>query len=801
MRRVFVVVPAAVGIVAVALAAGVVWRVWSPLPQVSGTARLPGLAASVTVLRDARGIPHIRAESEVDAFAVLGWVHAQDRLWQMEFQRRLAAGRLAEILGEAALDTDRLFRTIGLAHVASETWARTTGEPRAFIEAYVRGVNAFLEAHRGRRLPVEFALLGVEPEPWRPEHVIGWSKVLAWMLATDWRDELLRTRVAARVGEAGAAVLMPARTAGTPVIVPDGPVTTSPEPLLPVEDTVRPPADPWLVALAERIDRALPVMSAAASNNWVVSGARTASGSPLLANDPHLGAQLPSIWYLAHLTGGRLDAIGATLPGSPGVVIGHNGRIAWGVTNLMADVQDLFVERLNPRQEAEYDGVWEPLTLRHEVIRVKGGRDVPLVVRASRHGPLISDLFDEVQDGRALSLRWTGHDVDDQTIGAFLRVGLARTWDEFTVALAGFHGPPQNFVYADVDGNIGYVAPGALPVRPRNQGTWPSPGWSSEHAWQGYHPAVAWPRIYNPVRGFVATANNPPFPDDAGPAISSSWEPGYRAARVSELLETAGPLSVADVSAMQRDVVSLQARTLLPWLRRAAPPDEPARLALDRLRGWDGTMAPDSAEAAIYAAWYDALVDVLFEDELGPGLHRDWRIRAYLPAKALHGLVLSPDDRWCDDVRTPEVEECEEMFGRALSLGLERMAARQGSADPAHWVWGRANVVDFPHLPLSGAPWLGRLFGRTAEVGGDAATVSPVMRLATGTFVASYRQVVDLADLDRSVFSLTLGQSGQWGSAQYSDQLPYWQRGESLPMPFSRAAVDAVVTARLVLEP
>lgn len=801
MRRLVKWLAASVIVAVAAVAAGLVWRVWVPLPMVAGTARVAGLTAPVEVLRDRHGVPHIRGASEADALMALGWVHAQDRLWQMEFQRRLASGRLAEVLGPSALDTDRLFRTVGIARAASETWARTTGEPRAFIEAYVRGVNAWLEAQRGRRLPIEFALLDIEPEPWRPEDVVAWSKVMAWMLATDWRDELLRTRVAARLGEEGAAVLMPARTVGTPVIVPDRPLEAEPVVAGTGEVAAAWTEDSWLVALAEQVDRVLPATSAAASNNWVVSGARTSSGRPLLANDPHLGAQLPSIWYLAHLTGGRYDVIGATLPGSPGVVLGHNGRIAWGVTNLMADVQDLFVERLNARQEAEFDGAWEPLVVHHEVIRVKDGPDVPLVVRQTRNGPLVSDLFDEVEDGRALSLRWTGHDADDQTIGAFLRVGLATTWDEFTVALTGFHGPPQNFVYADVHGNIGYVAPGALPVRPRGRGMWPSPGWSSDHVWQGYRPVDEWPRIYNPSRGFVATANNPPFEGEAEQVISTSWEPGYRAARITELLDAAGPLTVDEVAAMQRDVVSLQARTLLPWLRRAVAVDDRARAALDRLRGWDGAMSADSAEAAIYAAWYDALVDVLFEDDLGPALWRDWRARPYLPAKALHGLVFAPDDRWCDDVRTPETEGCEAMFGRALSLGLDRMAARQGTTDIGRWAWGRANVVRFPHLPLAGVPGLGRLLNRSADVGGDGATLNPVMRLETRTFVASYRQVVDLADVDRSVFALTLGQSGQLGSAQYADQLPRWLRGESLPMHFSRDAVDAAVTTRLVLEP
>lgn len=789
----------------VVLAAAVIWRVWAPLPTVSGTLRVSGIAAPVEVLRDAHGVPHIRAASEADALAALGWVHAQDRLWQMEFQRRLAAGRLAEVLGPAALDADRLFRTVGIARAATSTWARTERDARDHVEAYVRGVNAFLDAHRGHRLPVEFALLGIEPEPWRPEDVVAWTKTMAWMLATDWREELLRARVAARVGEEGAALLMPDATAATPVIVPEGPVASEPTSADPVEGTVGPVAtarvEAWLLALAADVDRTFAPGLAAASNNWVVAGSRTVTGQPLLANDPHLGAQTPAVWYLAHFTGGRLDVMGATLPGVPGVVVGHNGRLAWGVTNLMADVQDLFVERLNASQEAEYDGAWEPLTVHHEIIRVKDAPDIPLLVRATRNGPLVSDLFDDAAGGRAVSLRWTGADADDQTIAAFLRVAAAQTWDEFAVALSGYHGPPQNFVYADTDGNIGYLAAGAVPVRAGDAGTWPVPGWTSAHAWRGYRPVESWPRLYNPTRGFVATANNAPYEGEAARPFGRSWEPGYRAARVTELLEGAGPLDVEAMVGLQRDVVSLQARTLLPWLRRATPPDERARAALERLRGWDGRVAADSAEAAIYHAWYDAVLEELFEDDLGSAVFRDWRARPSLAAKALHRLVFTSDDRWCDDRRTPDVEGCEAAFGRALARGLEQMAGRQGSADLARWTWGRANRVTFPHRPFDGVPLLGRLFSRTADVGGDLATINPVMPVGETTFVASYRQVIDLSNVDRSRFGLTLGQSGQLGSAQFADQLPLWRAGELLPMPFSRDAVDAVVTARLVLQP
>jgi penicillin amidase len=795
---------AVVGFVAVAAAGAIwlAWRVWSALPATAGRVTVTGVAAPVEILRDIDGVPHIRGTTEEDVLFALGFAHAQDRLWQMEFQRRLGHGRLAEILGPAALPSDRVFRTVGLSRRAADSWAKAEPVSKARLEAYARGVNAHLTGRHGRRLPAEFAILGVDPEPWRPEDSLVWMGVLAWELSTNWRDELLRARVGARVGEEGAAVLMPPSTDGLPAILPEGvgPLALGGGS---AHDRTWLAARASLDALADtaRAARGLAVDAhgLAASNNWVVSSTRSASGKPLLANDPHLGAQVPALWYLAHLQGGRLDAIGATLPGVPGVIIGHNARIAWGMTNVMTDNQDLFIERLDSRDHALHRGQWQPMTVVRETIHVKGAPSETLVVRVTRHGPLMTDLVPNARE--ALALAWTWLSSDDRVVDTWFDLNVAGSWDEFTAALARHRAPMQNFVYADVDGNIGYYAPGAIPLRPLADGTLPMPGWTGEHDWAGDVPSHQWPQVVNPTRGYVASANNPVFAGDAPYTLSTNWEPGYRAARIVEMIESAPSLSVDDMARMQADVRSAQVRVVLPWLRRAAVRDEEGRGALELLRAWDGSLAPDSAAAALYKAWTTRAAHRLFADELGDALWADYARPPHWLPKALHRVVLGNLDAWCDDVRTPAREGCEDMLGLALSDALSDLRARQGTGDPAAWRWDRDNVVTFPHLPLHVARTLRPMFSRSTPMGGDSVTVNPVMRSGDRLIVASYRQIIDLADLDRSLFVTTTGQSGQVLSGRYDNLIERWRKGEYLPMRFTRETVNAAIAARLVLEP
>jgi penicillin amidase len=792
-------------VIAAVLTALFFWRVRAPLPVTSGTVAVDGVRGNVEIIRDVDGIPHIRANDEADALFGLGYVHAQERLWQMEFQRRVAQGRLAEVVGPEGLPADRLLRTIGLMRAARSAWPKIDGRSRAFIEAYVAGVNAFLADHHGGGLPVEFALMRTSPEPWTGADVVAWQKTVALQLSANWRDELLRVQLAARVGDEGAGLLMPAYTPGGPIILPPDAVLRS-QPIGPGAPAIgaapRAPSAAAadlgaLAAIVETLDVAPPLEGG--SNNWVVAGSRSITGKPLLANDPHLAGQAPAVWFLAHISGGALDVIGATLPGVPGVMIGRNQRIAWGITALLGDVQDLYLEKVNTRDQAEYDGTLEPIRVVQETIKVRGGPDVPLRVRITRHGPLITDVLERPQS--TLALRWTGLDPEDATAECFMRVNLAGTWPQFTEALRRMHVPLLNFVYGDVDGNIGYYGPGAFPVRAAGDGTRPVPGWTSEFEWRGYLHESEWPSAYNPSRGYLASANNKVAPDSFPFMLGSSWEAPYRAARIVEMIERTSKLAVEDVQRMQRDVQSAQVKVVLPFLLKARPLDTPGRDAMDFLREWDGTLDGDSAQAALYEAWYAAMVRGLFEDDLGDDLAAGFMARRSLAAKAVDNLIQSGDTAWCDDVRTEEPETCETLLGRTLQRALADMGDRQGTSNLAKWRWDRVNAARFPHRPLDAVPVLSRFFSRTVPRGGDAFTVTPVMPLDEDIFVSSYRQVIDLAGADSSRFVIPMGQSGHIWSERYANLLETWNKVEYIPMRFTRPAVDEAASATLVLKP
>jgi penicillin amidase len=433
------------------------------------------------------------------------------------------------------------------------------------------------------------------------------------------------------------------------------------------------------------------------------------------------------------------------------------------------------------------------------VLKVRGEADVPLRIRITRHGPVISDVLDRPH--ATIALRWTGLDANDRTTECFAKIAMAGTWPEFTAAMSGMHAPLLSFLYADTDGNIGYIAPGAFPVRAAGDGTRPVPGWTSEFDWRGYIHESEWPRSFNPARGFIASANNKvataAFPFHLG----SSWEAPYRAARITELVQNAGRLAVEDMTRMQRDVRSLQAKVVVPFLLKARPLDGASRDAMDRLREWDGTLNPESGIAALYEAWYTATVRGLFEDDLGADVFAGYSARRSVVAKAVDLLVQSGDTAWCDDVRTPEAETCDTLLGRTLQQALADMGSRQGTSDVTKWRWDRVNTARFPHAPLDSAPVLSRWFSRSLPKGGDSFTLTPVMPVGDQIFVSSYRQVIDLAAFDASRFVIPMGQSGHVWSDRYANLLDTWNRVEYIPMRLSRSAVDGAAAATLVLEP
>jgi penicillin amidase len=780
-------IPAIVLAAVLALVVLVVFGGWlylrRSLTQIDGTLKMAGLQGPVEVIRDRYGIPHIYASTDHDAFFALGYAHAQDRLWQMELQRRIGAGRLSEIFGDKTLETDQFLRTVGFYRAAQAAWPALSPETQATLQAYADGVNAFLAG--GHALPPEFAILGVKPEPWLPADSLVWAKMMAWNLGETYGDDLLHAELIAALGPERSAQLAYIYPAGAPVILPQEAMTG----LLEAGKALR-----EQTGLGGK---------QVGSNNWVVSGARTASGKPLLANDPHLGAQIPSIWYLASVQGERVHAIGATLPGTPLVVIGHNQDIAWGVTNLGPDVQDLFIERVNPANPNQYevDGRWADMQVIPEQISVKGKKEpVKWAARATRHGPLISDVTS--QRGQALALRWPALDPGDTTVQAFLEVNYAHNWDDLTRALQLYVAPAQNFVYADREGNIGYFGPGKIPIRAAGDGSAPVPGWNDDYAWTGWIPFDQLPHAYNPAEGYLVTANNRVTPDGYPYFITNNWAPPYRAERIRELLSATQGLTPNDFARIQGDQQSAQARELLPLLLAVQPQTPEEAQALDILRRWDGIISPDAAAPAIYEAWYTKLFGALLGDDLG-GEVGDYFTTANDPI--LLARILGGEEAvWCDNVLTPGPETCAETACVALQDALEELQQRLGK-DMGKWRWGDLHRTVFPHNPFSQVSFLKPLFERSIVTGGDSFTVNPGPYKLEAPFdsgwVPSYREIIDLADLGNSRFIHTTGQSGNFLSKHYDDLIPLWRQVQYLPMYWDKPQVAANAEGTLRLEP
>ncbi|WP_088282074.1 penicillin acylase family protein [Ideonella sp. A 288] len=783
-------------LVLVLLAAAAAW-IYSRrvLPQVDGTLALPGLGAEVRVERDEHGIATIRAGSLDDAMHALGVLHVQDRLWQMETHRRIGAGRLAEAFGEGAVDTDRVLRTLGVRRAAQAQWAQTTGPARQVLLAYTRGVNAAL-AEAVRALPPEFLILGVRPEPWDPVDSLAWSIMMAWDLGGNWTHELMRLRLALKLPKARIDEVLPPYPG-------EAPLPSRDYAALYRELKLEAPR----TALAATIDRLLAAAPASGlegvgSNNWVLSGSRTATGTPLLANDPHLKLSAPALWYFARIVTPELTVAGATLPGLPGVVLGQSPHIAWGFTNTGPDVQDLYLERVDPADPGRYqtpDG-WARFETVAEVIRVKGKPDVPIVVRRTRHGPVISDagLADDVpgvvaQAGHVLAMRWTGLDADTDSVGTSLRMAQAKSVAEFIDATRGWVAPMQTMVVADRDGHIGFIAPGRVPVRqPANDlfGLAPAPGWEARYDWDGWLPFDALPQQRDPAAGFIASANQRIVPPDYPHFLSSNWALPHRHNRIVQMLESRPKHSIDDLRVMQADVRSLAAPPLLAWLKKARSPHALAAAAQQQLAAFDGDMRGDGAGGLVYWAWSRHLSRRLLADELGPFYVRTLGMRGYYDA--IEGVMARNDAWWCDDKGTADaVETCAAQADAALTEALDELQVLQG-ANPATWRWDRTHLARSEHRPFSRVKALARWFELRTSVGGDTYTVNVsrvglVPDAATGEFYlsdhgASLRGLYDLADPNRSRIMHSTGQSGVPWSPLYRSFVEPWTRVEFVPL-------------------
>jgi penicillin amidase len=769
---------------------------YQSLPKVEGEIPTEGLSAPVEILRDRSGIPHIFAQSEQDAQFALGFVHAQDRLWQLEMNRRIAAGRLAEIVGTAGLETDRFMRTLGVRRAAEANLRHLDADTQRQLDAYAAGVNAFLATRPV--LPPEFLVLRVKPEAWTPADSIAWVKMMAWDLGGNWRNELLRMRLSKTLPLARIHEFLPPYPGDAPPEIVDLKNLYERLEAQPPRITQREPgADPE-------------VTEGLGSNSWVIAGARSARGKPMLANDPHLGLTAPAVWYLAHLHAPGLDAIGATLPGVPGVLIGRNQRIAWGFTNTGPDVQDLYLEKLDTLGNYLSPDGSKAFTTAAETIKVKGGGEETLSVRISRHGPVISDVMRSALEltprGYAMALAWTALAEDDLTMRAALRIGRARSWSEFESALQDLHAPQQTVTYADIEGNIGFIAAGRVPVRkPENdlKGLAPAPGWDARYDWTGYVPFAQLPRAFNPPGGALVSANQKIVPPDYRPYITSEWQPPYRARRIEQLLLKEGSHTRASFARVQTDTVSLAVRELLPQLLAAKPASDAARDALKRLAGWDGNMDAARPEPLIVTAWWRELTRALYADELGEAFRPNWAPRAVFVASVLAGK----NAEWCDDLRTRRVESCDELLAESLEKALADLERRYGR-NPERWSWGEAHPAQHRHRPFSRNAVLARFFDIEVPSPGDAYSVN-VGRSDfnddaapyASRHAASYRAIYDLADPQASLFIHSGGQSGNPLSAHYRAFAEPWVQGKYLPMVTERQRLEAEGAQRLVLTP
>ncbi|MFQ6016038.1 MAG: penicillin acylase family protein [Anaerolineae bacterium] len=813
LRRVLTILFFVILILAVLLLGGATYVVRRSFPQIEGTVKVPGLKSQVEIHRDGWGIPHIYADNIEDLYFAQGYVHAQDRLWQMEFTRRVGHGTLSEVLGEVTLETDRFLRTIGLSRAAQAHLADLDEETLLRLQAYANGVNAFIDSHKGN-LPLEFTILGFQPAHWQPLDSMVYAKLMAWLLGDNWEAELLRARLVKALGEEKAAALAPPYPAGGPFIIPPEAkeyAATGSWPWAVTEPTIPPEVDGY-ASLGEpslsayiHLEELLGLNGTLlGSNSWVVDGTKSVTGLPLLANDPHLSIQNPSIWYENHLVGGGLNVVGVSFPGSPGVIIGHNDHIAWGLTNLGPDVQDLYMEKINPDNPHQYQfkGKWEDMTLVKEVIEVKG-RSQPevLEVRLTRHGPIINDVVEGLE--QPLAFRWTALES-----GTILRaIGLlnrAANWQDFREALRYFDVPAQNVVYADVEGNIGYQAPGLIPIRAKELGLVPAPGWTGEYEWTGYIPFEELPFVFNPPTHHIVTANNKIVPDSYPYFISYEWAAPYRAQRIVDLLISKDKLSIEDFQQIQADTLSIPAQKFMPHILRLQPEGILQERAMEQLRGWDLRNEADSAGAALFEVMYLKLVENTFADELGEELFEGYLEASTAHHMALERLMEEPDNPWFDDINTAEKETRDDILKKSFVEAIDFLGRRFGDV-PHEWTWGRLHTSTFDH-PLGSVKPLDKIFNsgpvpsRGSGFTVNASAFSYEEPFATAVLV-SYRQIVDLDDWGKSVAMHTTGQSGQPFHRHFRDMLVAWQVVEYHPMYFDKEMVVPDREGLLILTP
>jgi penicillin G amidase len=783
------------------VAAGSVWYLLKKsLPATEGRISVQGLGGAVDIYRDPSGIPHILASNEADAYFAAGFVHAQDRLWQMDLARRYGQGRLAEILGSRALPADLLMRTIGIGRIADSLLRTISPQSRAVFEAYARGVNACI-AENARALPVEFDLLQYVPEPWTARDCLIVTRLMGWELALSWWVDLTLGDLIQTLGEEKARQVFP-------WYPDDAPVILSAENRYGTEGT-RGFQQAFLAARALLRQNG----SAIGSNCWAVTRSRSATGLPVLANDPHLLFMQPARWYAMHLSCPTMNVAGFSLPGTPGIVIGHNDHIAWGMTAIMADDVDFSIERINLADSLyEYKGAMRRLSVEIDSIFVKDSSVVTMTRYSTHHGPLIDRVHPATlrQQTRwpstGVAMRWTGADPSDEGL-AIYRLNHARSWADFTQALEPFGLPGQNVTYADREGNIGYQAAARIPIRTEQRATLPVNGWDGEAEWRGYVPYAEMPRMYNPTGDLVATANNKlsrSYPYH----ISNLWESDSRITRILDMLAEQPTHRAEDFRYMQMDVHSNYAGPIRDAIVSALlrMPERSVELTrvMNLLSQWNLRMPASSVPAAIFNATFVRLLRETFADEMGSDLYARYVTLSNIPIRVLPRLLSDTATTWFDDVRTPTIETKDDILRKSVMLALLDLSRRCGP-DMDSWEWGTVHTLTFRH-PLGEVKPFDRLFNvGPLKLGGNVTTVNngeySLTRPFDANVGASMRMIVDLASPDTCRIVLPTGQSGQPLSPHYADQCVLWQTGGYVQLVSSPSSIRASSWEHLVLSP
>jgi penicillin G amidase len=731
------------------------------VPQSSITIVRPQSKASILITRDGAGLPTIEAATEPDAAFGLGFVHAQDRMFQMDLMRRYGAGRLSEWFGRSTLGSDRFMRTLGINSLVEKQYQRLAAPVQDLLQSYADGVNAYSSEFRA--LPPEYYVLNTRFESWRPEDSLIWAKIIDLELTGNLKEELLHAQLLGRLSSQELGVLFPTYPATAPIVLQQ---TKAELEALPVKE----------------IYASLPssIGPFEASNNWVISGNRSSSGKPLLANDPHLGFSIPSAWYLARLKTPSDTPTGASAPGTPFILIGHNTRIAWGITATRSDVEDVFIEKIdgnNPTQYWTPDGL-KPFELREETIAIKGEPSATMTVRQTRHGPVISDLAAFARHvpstGHVLSLQTTWLTSEDTSPEAAWELSRAHDWEEFRNALKKLTAPQQNFVYADVEGNIGFIAPAKIPLRRKGDGWLPVPGWEGQYDWEGSVPFDELPVSFNPSNGTIASANNK-LTDR--PFLSRDWIPPYRVERIMELLGRTGSFSADDMAEIQFDTVSRAARQLVPLLSIPRLQQARSRILAEQVQRWDGRMASDSIEPLIFSAWLRELTRALLVPKLGQ-TYQDY---VGFHPHVVH-LIVTQHPEWCDDPATSETETCDEQMARSFDRAV--MQLENGSGGPSgDRRWGDVHKAVYAHPLWSKMPVVADLLGYRISADGSTDTINNAVvsfrnerAPFQSVFGSTLRMIVDLADLDQTRFMIVPGQSGNPMSKHYDDRVADWQQ-------------------------